>query len=97
MLISAYDYWGYYNICFFGGEVRDPQGSIPRAILGSIAIIGALYLMMNISVLGIVPGAYRGWVLPLPGRSSQIREPYLSSDGAGWFAQRSMIIYLAAV
>jgi amino acid transporter len=35
MLISAYDYWGYYNICFLGGEVRDPQRSIPRAVLGS--------------------------------------------------------------
>jgi amino acid transporter len=55
MLISAYDYWGYYNICFLGGEVRDPQRSIPRAVLGSITIVGALYLMMNISVLGVVP------------------------------------------
>ena len=25
MLISAYDYWGYYNVCFLGAEVRDPQ------------------------------------------------------------------------
>jgi amino acid transporter len=55
MLISAYDYWGYYNICFLGGEVRDPQRSIPRAVLGSIAIVGTLYLLMNISVLGVIP------------------------------------------
>jgi amino acid transporter len=55
MLISAYDYWGYYNICFLGGEVRDPQRSIPRAVLGSIVIVGTLYLLMNISVLGVIP------------------------------------------
>src|SRR5206468_928843 len=24
MLISIYDYWGYYNVCFFGGEVQNP-------------------------------------------------------------------------
>jgi amino acid transporter len=55
MLISAYDYWGYYNVCFLGAEVRDPQRTIPRAVLGSIAIVGTLYLLMNISVLGVLP------------------------------------------
>ena len=24
MLIATYDYWGYYNVCFLGGEVKDP-------------------------------------------------------------------------
>lgn len=55
MLVSAYDYWGYYNICFLGAEVRDPQRTIPRAVLGSIAIVGTLYLLMNVSVLGVIP------------------------------------------
>ncbi len=55
MLISAYDYWGYYNVCFLGAEVRNPRRTIPRAVLGSIAIVGTLYLLMNISVLGVVP------------------------------------------
>jgi amino acid transporter len=55
MLISAYDYWGYYNVCFLGAEVRNPQKTIPRAVLGSIAIVGTLYLLMNISILGVIP------------------------------------------
>jgi amino acid transporter len=55
MLISAYDYWGYYNVCFLGSEVRDPQRTIPRAVLGSIAVVGTLYLLMNVSVLGVIP------------------------------------------
>jgi len=55
MLISAYDYWGYYNVCFLGAEVRDPQRTIPRAVLGAIAIVATLYLLMNISVLGVLP------------------------------------------
>ena len=55
MLISAYDYWGYYNACFLAGEVRDPRRSIPRAVLGSVCVVGTLYLLMNISVLGVVP------------------------------------------
>jgi amino acid transporter len=55
MLISAYDYWGYYNVCFLGAEVRDPQKTIPRAVLGAIGVVGTLYLLMNVSVLGVLP------------------------------------------
>ena len=55
MLISSYDYWGYYNVCFLGAEVRNPQRTIPRAVLGSIGIVATLYLLMNISVLGVLP------------------------------------------
>ena len=55
MLISAYDYWGYYNVCFLGAEVRDPQRTIPRAVLGAIGIVATLYLLMNVSVLGVLP------------------------------------------
>lgn len=54
-LIATYDYWGYYNVSFLGGETRDPGRSIPRAILISIFIVAALYLLMNISVLGVIP------------------------------------------
>ena len=32
MLIATYDYWGYYNVCFLGGEVKDPgPHDSPRA------------------------------------------------------------------
>lgn len=55
MLIATYDYWGYYNICYLGAEVRDPGRTIPRAILYAILIVAAIYVVMNISILGVVP------------------------------------------
>jgi len=55
MLVSVYDYWGYYNVCFFGGEVKDPGRTIPRAIIISIAAVAVIYIVMNISILGVVP------------------------------------------
>jgi amino acid transporter len=55
MLIAAYDYWGYYNVCFLGDEVKDPGKTIPRALLLSIFLVGCLYVVMNISILGVVP------------------------------------------
>ena len=52
---AVYDYWGYYNICFLGGEVRDPGRNIPRAVLLSIAAVAAIYLLMNLSVISVIP------------------------------------------
>jgi amino acid transporter len=55
MLIATYDYWGYYNVGFLGGEVARPERNIPRAILISIALVATLYILMNIGVLGVLP------------------------------------------
>jgi amino acid transporter len=55
LLIAVYDYWGYYNVCYLGAEIRDPARVIPRAILLSIAGVAAMYLTMNISILGSMP------------------------------------------
>jgi amino acid transporter len=55
MLIATYDYWGYYNICFLGGEVRNPGKNIPRAVVWSILITGGLYLLLNVSLMSVVP------------------------------------------
>ncbi|HMF91175.1 MAG TPA: APC family permease [Candidatus Angelobacter sp.] len=55
MLIATYDYWGYYNVCFLGGEIRQPERNIPRAVVYSIAVVAVLYMVMNISILGVVP------------------------------------------
>ena len=54
MLIATYDYWGYYNVAFLGGEVKDPGKTIPRALIISIFAVAAIYIVMNISVLGVI-------------------------------------------
>lgn len=55
MLIATYDYWGYYNVGFLGGEIQNPERNIPRAILWSIAIVGVIYIVMNVGILGVLP------------------------------------------
>jgi len=55
MLVATYDYWGYYNVCFLGGEVKDPGKTIPRALIYSIVAVACIYVVMNISILGVVP------------------------------------------
>jgi amino acid transporter len=55
LLIALYDYWGYYNICFLGEEVVRPEKTIPRSMLLSIAIVAIVYVVMNVSILGVLP------------------------------------------
>ncbi len=54
-LLAMYDYGGYNNACFFAGEVRHPERVIPRSILISIALVAALYLTMNFTIIGVIP------------------------------------------
>ena len=55
MLIAAYDIGGYYNVCFLGDEVKEPGKNIPRALLLSILAVACLYVVMNVSILGVIP------------------------------------------
>ncbi len=52
---TVYSFLGYYNVCHLGAEIRNPQKNIPRSIFISIAGIAVLYLLMQISVLGVIP------------------------------------------
>lgn len=54
-LNAIYDYGGYNNVCFFGGEVKNPGFAIPRAILISIIVVAAMYMIMTITIIGVVP------------------------------------------
>jgi len=54
-LIAMYDFLGYYGICFMGGEVREPEKVMPRSIVLSVVLAGAIYALMTLAVLAVVP------------------------------------------
>jgi basic amino acid/polyamine antiporter, APA family len=55
LIFATYDYWGYYNVCFLGGEVKQPQRTIPRSLIASIVLVAVLYMLLNVSVVGVLP------------------------------------------
>jgi len=55
MLIAMYDFMGYYDICYVGSEVRDPERTIPRSILISVVVVAIIYAAMNLSMIAVVP------------------------------------------
>ena len=52
---TVYSYLGYYNVCHLGGEIINPSKNIPRSMFISIAGIAILYLLMNMSVVSVIP------------------------------------------
>ncbi len=52
---TVYSYLGYYNVCNLGGEMKNPERNIPRAIFLSIIGISILYFAMQTSILGVIP------------------------------------------
>jgi len=53
--IGVYDYLGYYDICYIGDEVKNPGRVIPRSIVVSVVAVAAIYLAINLSIIGVVP------------------------------------------
>jgi len=53
--VGVYDYLGYYNVAYIGDEVRDPGRVIPRSILISVVAVAAIYIGMNLSIIGFIP------------------------------------------
>ncbi len=54
-LVAMYSYGGYFNVCLFGGEVKNPGSTIPRSIILAILAVAALYITMSITILGVIP------------------------------------------
>jgi len=46
---------GWDGVVYVGGEVRDPGRDVPRAIFGSVFSVMAIYLLLNLAVLYLLP------------------------------------------
>ena len=55
LILAVYDYLGYYNICYLAEEVKEPTKTIPRVIVVSILSVAVLYVLMNVSILSVLP------------------------------------------
>ena len=53
--VGAYDYLGYYDVCYIGDEVENPGRVIPRSILLSTVAVALIYVAINFSIIGVVP------------------------------------------
>ncbi|MHB8405354.1 MAG: APC family permease [Gammaproteobacteria bacterium] len=81
-----FSYNGYFYVCFFGEELRNPGRDIPRAIFRSVFLIIVVYLLLNLAFL---------WVLPI---SRMANAPFVGGVVAHvLFGERGDLIITAIV
>ncbi|WP_263385283.1 APC family permease [Granulicella arctica] len=51
----AYDGWS--DVTTMAGEVKNPQRSFPIALIGGVAIVGALYMLTNAAIQYVLPAS----------------------------------------
>jgi amino acid transporter len=55
LILGIYDYLGYFTTAYMGDELRDPGRTMPGSIIISVIAMMCVYLVLNISVLGVAP------------------------------------------
>ncbi|HUE47834.1 MAG TPA: amino acid permease [Steroidobacteraceae bacterium] len=84
----SYDGWA--DLAFIGGEIRDPQKTLPRALIAGCVSVALVYLLVNLAFI---------YVLPLPEMADSkliattvaTRIPLLAGIGAGLIAGLVML------
>jgi APA family basic amino acid/polyamine antiporter len=56
VLLLVYAFTGFEMATIPAGEVRDPQKSLPRALLIALFVVAVLYIMIQIVCVGTLPG-----------------------------------------
>ena len=56
VLLLVYAFTGFEMATIPAGEVRDPQHSLPRALLIAILVVAVLYIMIQVVCVGTLPG-----------------------------------------
>jgi len=89
VLIAMFDFLGYYNVCYVGGEVKNPERTLPRAIFWSVLGVATIYSLMNFCVISVVP-----WREAM--RSQLIMSDYMQRLYGVWGARTTTVLVLWA-
>ena len=54
-VLVFYNYLGYYQVCYLGGEVKKPERTIPYAVILSILAVTLIDFLLSFSFVSVVP------------------------------------------
>ena len=54
-MLVMFNFLGYYQICYLGDEVKQPERVIPSGVIVSILIVMAIDFLISVSFTGVVP------------------------------------------
>ena len=81
-VLWAYDGWA--DLSYMGGEVKDPERTLPRALIGGALAVMALYILANLAYLAVLSV------------EEMRRSPLVAADVAERVIGRPGVIFVAA-
>ena len=81
-MLVMFNFLGYYQICYLGGEVKRPQRTIPYGVIISIVIVAFIDVMISLSFIGVVP--WREMITPGTQAYNAIGSVYMQRIGGHW-------------
>jgi basic amino acid/polyamine antiporter, APA family len=49
-----YTYDGWYGVCYFGGEIRNPKRDVTVSMFGGVLLVVAIYVLINLALLHVL-------------------------------------------
>lgn len=91
----AYDGWS--NATTVAGEVRDPQRTLPLALIGGTAVVGALYVFVNAAYLFVLTPDAIANVSAASSVATEVVRQFLGPTAVGLLAVAMMISTLGTL
>ena len=60
-ILAMYNYGGYNQVCNIAEEIRNPERTMPRAIVWSIVCVVAIYVLMTVVIVGMATKGAWQW------------------------------------
>ena len=81
-MLVMFNFLGYYQICYLGGEVKRPERTIPYGVIVSILVVLAIDFLISLSFVGVVP--WREMITPGTQAYNAIGSVYMQRISGHW-------------
>ena len=89
LLLASFSYSGWNAVVYVADEVRDPERTLPRALLAGTSLVTLLYLMLNMAFVFAAPLA------ELAGKPDIGHAAAFALGGIAWADRMTMLVVLA--
>ena len=57
LIATMFAYDGWINVGAIAGEMKNPGKDLPRAIIGGLSLVMAVYIIINVAYLFVLPAS----------------------------------------
>jgi APA family basic amino acid/polyamine antiporter len=91
----AYDGWNYMVV--IAGEIKDPERTIPRGLIGGVGVVIGLYLFVNLAYFYVLTPAEVASVSPASSVAAEVTRKFLGAAAVSLIAASMLISTLGSL